>query len=114
MKAAIPMNKYRAEELLECLYNDTAEGISKNWQCRMIEALEYVIEHEKAEEIETYVVIAFSMWTKPQVYDNLTKEEAEMAEWELKQQQYAVKVMTTKEFINSESTNENLLCSKRI
>ena len=52
MKAVIPMNKYRAAELLECLYNNTAKGISQHWQARMIEALEYIIEHEKKLEKE--------------------------------------------------------------
>jgi len=40
------MNLYRAQELIEPLRKGTAEGISQHWQARLIEALEYVIEHE--------------------------------------------------------------------
>lgn len=46
MKSVLKMNKNRAKELLEPLYADKAQGISKHWQARMIEALEYVIENE--------------------------------------------------------------------
>lgn len=40
------MNLHRAQELIEPLRNGTANGISEHWQARLIEALEYVIEHE--------------------------------------------------------------------
>lgn len=44
------MNKNRAEELLVPLKKGTAEGISKPWAERLIEALEYVIENESTKE----------------------------------------------------------------
>ncbi len=40
------MNLHRAQELIDPLRKGTAEGISQHWQARLIEALEYVIEHE--------------------------------------------------------------------
>ncbi len=40
------MNLHRAQELIEPLRKGTAIGVSKHWQARLIEALEYVIEHE--------------------------------------------------------------------
>lgn len=50
MKAALKMNKHRAEELIKPLYKETAEGISQGWAQRLIEALEYVIENETKKE----------------------------------------------------------------
>ena len=44
------MNLHRAKELIEPLRKGTAEGISQHWQARLIEALEYVIEHEGGTE----------------------------------------------------------------
>lgn len=49
-RAALKMTKARAEELLVPLYKDTAKGISLDWQARMVEALEYVIKHDTAEQ----------------------------------------------------------------
>lgn len=43
------MNINRAQELLVPLKNGTANGISLEWSARLIEALEYVIEHEAAQ-----------------------------------------------------------------
>ena len=40
------MNKERAEDLLRPLRKGTAKGISPEWQARIIEALEYVVEYE--------------------------------------------------------------------
>lgn len=40
------MNLHRAQELIEPLRKGTANGISEQWRARLIEALEYVIEHE--------------------------------------------------------------------
>ena len=40
------MNLHRAQELIEPLRKGTANGISEHWRARLIEALEYVIEHE--------------------------------------------------------------------
>ena len=42
----LKMNLRRAQELIEPLKNGKANGISKAWQARLIEALEYVIENE--------------------------------------------------------------------
>lgn len=42
------MNRSRAKELLIPLKNGKATGISQHWKDRLIEALEYVIEHESA------------------------------------------------------------------
>jgi rubrerythrin len=40
------MNLHRAQELIVPLRKGTANDISLAWQARLIEALEYVIEHE--------------------------------------------------------------------
>ena len=50
IKSIIKMNKYRAKELLVPLYRGTAENISPIWQTRLVEALEFVVEHDKEEE----------------------------------------------------------------
>ena len=46
-KSILKINRARAEELIVPLRKGTAEGISQAWQARLIEALEYVIEHEQ-------------------------------------------------------------------
>lgn len=44
------MNLHRAQELIVPLKNGTANDISLAWKARLIEALEYVIEHESQPE----------------------------------------------------------------
>lgn len=43
----IPMTKARAEELIVPLKNGKARDISNAWRARLIEALEYVIQHDR-------------------------------------------------------------------